>query len=182
MSRSNQSLRLLKNASGAQPFRSEHGQPCVSVGKSVGNTAGAQTIFPIRSAGFRDWLTNNFFNETESVPSNDAMRATVRTLEAQARYTEFPVRKLNHRIAYDGDPLLPTRIAIDLANSSGEVLEITSRGWTVGETLRYAFRESNSTQALPRPESSQDSSNDSNEAAGDDERVGLLADLLRSHP
>ena len=157
MPTSDQARRLLNQARGARPFRSEHGQPCVSVGKSVGNTAGAQTIFPIRSAGFRDWLTNNFFNETESAPSDGALRATVRTLEAQARYTEFPVRKVNHRVAYDGDPLLPTRIAIDLANSSGEILEITSRGWTVGENLRYAFRESSSTQALPRPESREDS-------------------------
>jgi len=169
MPKSDQSLHLLKQARGARPFRSEHGQPCVSVGKSVGQDAGAQTIFPIRSAGFRDWLTNNFFNETERAPSNDAYQATVRILEAQSRYTEFPVRKVNHRIAYDGDALLPTRIAIDLANSAGEVLEITSRGWTVGENLRYAFRESNSTQALPQPES--------NENSGEHQSAPPLAEL-----
>ena len=146
-SRTDQARSLLYHARGATPFCSENGQPCAV----VPSDNGARSVYPLRSAAFRDWLTSNFYKEFEIPPSAAAFRAALRTLEAQARYTDFPARRINQRIAFEGDPLLPSKIIIDLANTAGEILEITSRGWSVQENFHYAFRQSTSSFALPYP-------------------------------
>jgi hypothetical protein len=138
---------LLRHARGASPFTSNDGQPCASVGNSIDS----RHVHPLRSAHFRDWLTNNFFNEFETAPSPTAYRSALRVLEARARHGEFPPEKLDHRVGFEGDPHLPSRILLDLANSAGDVLEIDSHGWRVRDNLRHAFRESITTLPLPRP-------------------------------
>lgn len=149
-----QAQALLYHARGATPFCSENGEPYASVSSSTDS----RRVFPIRSAAFRDWLTANFYKEYEAAPSSDALRVALRTLEARARYGDSPAQKVNHRLSFEGDPFLPSRIILDLANPAGEVLEITSRGFTVTDNFRHAFRQSNSTLSLPRPTESPDGS------------------------
>ena len=131
---------------------SEDGQPCASVPGSTDS----RHVHPIRSAAFRDWLTNGFFSEFEMVPSPDAFRAVLRILEARARYGDFPSQKLSHRLGFEGDPFLPSRIILDLANSAGELLEIDSHGWRVRDNLHHSFRQSITTLPLPVPTAPKD--------------------------
>ena len=142
-----QAAALLRHARGATPFTSQDGQPCASVPGSLDS----RHVHPIRSAAFRDWLTNNFYSEFETPPSPEAFLAVLRTLEARARYGDFPSQKLDHRVGFEGDPLIPSKIVLDLANSSGEVLEIDSHGWRLRDNLQHSFRQSAATLALPRP-------------------------------
>jgi hypothetical protein len=148
--KSDQAQALLKHAHGAATFFSKDGQPCAS----LGSTVDSHNVVPIRSAAFRDWLVNNFYNEFDTAPSPTALRAVLRTLEARARYGDFPTKRVNHRLTFEGDPFLPSKVVLDLANGAGEVVEITSRGWhTTENNFHYAFRQSTSTLPIPRPES-----------------------------
>jgi putative DNA primase/helicase len=138
---------LLKLAHLASPFCSKDGQACASFPASTEH----RTVAPLRSAIFRDWLTASFYTQYATAPSADAFRAVLRTLEARARYGEFPTQPVNHRLGFEGDPFLPSKIILDLANPSGEVLEITSRGWQIRNNLKTAFRQSTTTLPLPIP-------------------------------
>jgi putative DNA primase/helicase len=139
---------LLKRADLATPFCSKDGQPCASVPLE---SIDARQVFPIRSAAFRDWLADNFHKETDKSPSNGAIRDVLRTLEARARYTEMPAQKVGHRVSFEGDLYSPSKVFFDLANTAGELIEITSQGWQTSGNLRHGFRQSPTALPLPTP-------------------------------
>ena len=139
---------LLYHARSATPFLAENGEACISVPSSVDS----RLIFPLSSSRFRDWLTARFFSEFETAPSTAAYRAALRTLEARARYGDFPVQKVDRRVSFEGDPFTPSRLFLDLANRQGEVLEISSQGWQLVDNLHHPFRQSPTALPLPRPE------------------------------
>jgi len=140
---------LLYHARNATPFVSKDGEPCASLPAHLD----ARNVHPIRSAEFRDWLTNNFFSEFQAPPPVGAYRAAIRTLESQARYGDFPTQKFDRRISFEGDPYAPSKIILDLAADSGDLLEITSNGWRTASNLKHCFRRSNTTLPLPAPQS-----------------------------
>jgi hypothetical protein len=146
---------LLELAHTASPFCSNDGQACASLPLSVEH----RTVVPLRSAAFRDWLTSEFYKQHSTAPSLQAFRAALRTLEAQARYGEFPAQPVKQRLGFEGDPYFPSKIVLDLANASGDILEITSRGWQTRNNLKTAFRQSTSTLALPAPSHQQPATN-----------------------
>jgi hypothetical protein len=153
---------LLYHARGATPFLSKDGEPYANIASSTE----ARSVVPLRSAAFRDWLTNNFYKELETAPSPAAFQAALRTLEARARYEDFPSLLVKNRLSFEGDPFLPSKILLDLANSEGEILEITSRGWQITDNFHHAFRQSTSTLPLPRPESSDTSADEPTTTSG----------------
>jgi hypothetical protein len=142
-----QAVALLYHARGATPFFSRDGQPCAS----IPGILATRRIFPLRSADFRDWLTANYYSEFETAPSNLAFRDALRTLEARAQYGDTPAQKIDRRLSFEGDPFVPSKIFLDLANPAGEILEITSHGWNITDNLRRSFRQSSSTLPLPVP-------------------------------
>jgi hypothetical protein len=144
---SDQTLALLYHARAATPFFAQGGQPCASIPSSVDSCR----VLPLRSADFRDWLTANYYSEFETAPSSLALRAVLRTLEARAQNGDWPTQKVDHRVSFAGDPLAPSKIFLDLANAAGEILEITSQGWTLTDNLHQSFRHSPGMLALPNP-------------------------------
>ncbi len=142
---------LIYHSRSATPFLSKDGEPYANIASSTE----VRSVMPLRSAAFRDWLTSNFYKELETAPSPAAFQAALRTLEARARYEDFPAQSVKHRLSSEGDPFLPSKILLDLANSDGEILEITSRGWQIIDNFHHAFRQSTSTLSLPRPEVAQ---------------------------
>jgi hypothetical protein len=143
-----QAVALLYHARAATPFFSRDGQPCASIPANLDSCR----IFPLRSADFRDWLTANYYSEFESAPSELALRAALRTLEARAQYGDTPAQKIDHRLSFEGDPFAPSKIILDLANPAGEILEITSHGWNITDNLSRSFRQSCSSLPLPVPQ------------------------------
>ena len=142
-----QAVALLYHARSASPFLSKDGQPCASVPGALDS----RQVLPIRSAAFRDWLTSAFYNEFEIAPSPGAFRSAIRVLEARAKHGDFPAQKLDRRLGFEGDTYAPSKIILDLANPSGQVVEMDSHGWRVRDNMHYSFRQSLSTLALPRP-------------------------------
>jgi ABC-type dipeptide/oligopeptide/nickel transport system ATPase subunit len=155
-----QALALLYHARAATPFRSEDGESCASIPANLDS----RQVLPLRSAAFRDWVTANFYAEYETAPSPAAYQSTVRTLEARARYGEFRSRKVDIRIGLEGDPFLPSKIMLDLANASGDLVEITSQGWRITDNLSHPFRQSAATLPLPLPIESTTASHESFDA------------------
>jgi energy-coupling factor transporter ATP-binding protein EcfA2 len=147
LNQSDQALALLYHARAAAPFFSHEGQPCASIPSNFDSCQ----ILPVRSAGFRDWLTANYYSEFEAAPSALALRAALRTLEARAQYGDSPALKVDHRVSFEGDPFAPSKIFLDLANPAGEILEITSQGWAVTDNLRPSFRRFPGMLPLPSP-------------------------------
>jgi hypothetical protein len=144
---SDQALALLYHARAATPFFSQDGQPCAS----IPSTVDSRRILPLRSADFRDWLTASYYSEFETAPSALALQSVIRTLEARAQYGDSPAQKVDHRVSFEGDPFAPSKIFLDMANASGEILEITSQGWRLTDNLRQSFRHSPGMLALPSP-------------------------------
>jgi putative DNA primase/helicase len=151
LNQADQALALLKHARSATPFFSKDGQPCASVPAD----RESRRVVSIRSADFRDWLTANYYSEFETAPSSLALRAVLRTLEARAQFGDWPAQKVAHRVSFDGDPFVPSKIFLDLANPAGDLLEITSQGWTITNNLRQSFRHSPGMLPLPSPASHQ---------------------------
>jgi hypothetical protein len=171
LQQTDQAFALLYHARAATPFFSRDGQPCASIPAHVDSCR----ILPLRSADFRDWLTANYYSEFESAPSDLALRAALRTLEARAQYGDTPAQKIDRRLSFEGDPFAPSKIFLDLANPAGEILEITSNGWNITDNLSHAFRQSASTLPLPVPERAHPQSPTPNP-------MGQLAELFRLSP
>src|SRR5438552_660412 len=108
-SKVDQAQALLYHARAATPFSSDDGEAYASIPTGID----ARRVLPLRSAAFRDWLTNNFYSEYDAAPSADAFREAVHTLEARARNGESPVRKVDYRLGFEGNPLLPSKIILD---------------------------------------------------------------------
>jgi energy-coupling factor transporter ATP-binding protein EcfA2 len=142
-----QAQALLYHARAATPFSSEDDEPYVSVPTGIDS----RRVLPLRSAAFRDWLTNNFFSEYDTAPSAEAFRTALYTLEARARNGESPAQRVDYRLGFEGDPFLPSKIFVDLANKSGELVEITSKGWHITDNLQHNFRQDSTTLPIPRP-------------------------------
>lgn len=149
LTQSEEALALLYHARAATPFFAQNGEPCASVPSSVESVR----VLPLRSAGFRDWLTANYYSEYETAPSALALRAVLRTLEARAQYSGSPAHKVDHRIGFEGDPYAPSKVFLDLASPSGEILQITSQGWSITDNLGRSFRQSPGMLPLPAPQS-----------------------------
>ncbi len=142
-----QAQALLYHARAATPFSSEDGEAFASVPAGIDS----RRVVPLRSAAFRDWLINNFYGEYSAAPAVGAFRSVLLALEARARHGESPAKAVHYRLGFEGDPFLPSKIFLDLANESGELVEITGRGWHTTDNLRHSFRQSSTTLSIPQP-------------------------------
>src|SRR5260370_23417299 len=142
-----QAQALLYHARATTPVSSEDGQAFASIPAGIDS----RRVLPLRSPAFRDWLINNFYGEYNAAPAVGAFRAALLALEARARRGESPPQKVNCRLGFEGNPFLPSKIFLDLANDSGELVEITSRGWHTTDNLQHSFRQSSTTLPIPNP-------------------------------
>ena len=167
--KTDQAQALLYHARAATPFCSQDRQPCASIPAAIDS----RRVVPLRSAAFRDWLIANYYNEFEAAPSPTAFRTALRLLEARALSSESHAQKVDRRIGFEGDPFMPSKIILDLANADGEILEITSRGWELASNFGHSFVQSPATLPLPRPVQA---------SAGETQPFAQLSHLLRLSP
>jgi len=101
--------------------------------------------WPIRSKGFKRWLTRRFFEETGKAPNSEALQSALNVVEARAHF-DAPVRRIHLRVASLGDCLF-----LDLADPDWRAVEIRPAGWQIVDEPPVRFRRAAGMQPLPVP-------------------------------
>lgn len=101
--------------------------------------------FPIRSAGFRNWLDHEFYKATKGAASSQATEEALRIAESRARFEgrEHTVFiRVGHR---DGE------IYLDLCDDRWRAVRMTAAGWAIIEGAPVKFVRTDHMLALPDP-------------------------------
>ena len=106
---------------------------------------GHRETWPVRSKGFKRWLTRRFFEATEGAPNSDALQAALNLLEARAHF-DAPQGQAFIRVAGHGEKLY-----VDLADDSWRAIEIDGAGWRVVGKTPVRFRRAAGMGPLPVP-------------------------------
>jgi hypothetical protein len=115
------------------------------VGYARFGVKGHKENWPIRSKGFRRWLTHAFYESTQSAPSSEAMKGALGVLEARAQF-DAPEHEVHVRVAgHDGC------IYIDLADADWRAVEVDEDGWRIIDDPPVYFRRSAGMKPLPAP-------------------------------
>src|SRR5262245_20547318 len=131
---------LIELASAAELFHDRD-----DVGYARFDVNGHQENWPIRSKGFKRWLTRGFYESTQGAPSSEAMQAALGVLEARAQF-DAPEHEVYVRVAGHDDC-----IYIDLADRDWRAIEIDQGGWRVIDSPPVHFRRSSGMKPLPEP-------------------------------
>ena len=108
---------------------------------------GHRETWPVRTKGFRRWLTQQFFEETGGAPSSEALQSALNVVDAKAHY-EGPERPVFLRVGgLDG------RLYLDLGDEDWRAVEITTTGWRAINNPPVRFRRPAGMQPLPIPAS-----------------------------
>ena len=133
---------LVRFAEEADLFHTPDGKPYADV-----HVKGARRTLEITDqGGFGDWLQERWFEETDTAPCPEALRAAIRTIAARARYAGA-VREVYVRVAaHEGSYYL------DLANADGHVVQINQQDWNVIRSSPVRFFRPSGMLPLPMPE------------------------------
>jgi hypothetical protein len=139
-SKRTQSQILVEIAAGAELFHTPGGEAFAFL-----DVRDHREVWPVRSKGFRQWLTRAFYKEFRKPPGSQGIQDAVALLEAKARF-DSPERQVFTRIAPCSDS-----ICIDLCNENWEAVIISPAGWRVVQNPPVCFRRTKGMQALPCP-------------------------------
>ena len=106
---------------------------------------GHRETWPIRSSGFKDWLTRAYYKHTGGAPSNEAMLTAMGVIQSCARF-DGPERMVHLRVGE-----LFGRLYLDLGDSTWRAVEIDTAGWRVIANPPVRFRRTPGMQPLPVP-------------------------------
>ena len=106
---------------------------------------GHRETWPVRSKGFRRWLTRRFFEATRRAPNAQAMQDTLGLIEARAHF-DAPEREVSVRIAAHAG-----RLYLDLADSAWRAVEVGPEGWRIVDEPPVRFRRAAGMLPLPEP-------------------------------
>ena len=107
---------------------------------------GHRETWPIRSKGFRRWLTHRYFEARGGAPNSEALQSALNLVEARAQF-DAPQREVHVRVGgLDG------RLYLDLGDEVWRAVEIDTTGWRVIDKPPVRFRRAAGVQALPIPE------------------------------
>jgi hypothetical protein len=151
--RKSQATVLIELANKAEFFHTSEGEAYASV-----DINGHLETWPLKSRGFRDWLTRRFYEVESKSPSTQGFQDALGVLYARARF-DGVTREVHIRIAAHEDA-----IYVDLADDAWRVVRIANEGWSVLEGMNMPVRFRRPRGMLPLPEP---------------KRGGSLNDLLR---
>jgi hypothetical protein len=131
---------LLNLTREAELFRSEWGEPYADF-----EAGGVRHTAPLCSAEFEDWLTVKFLRASGRAIRRAPMDTVLATLRANGSLSNT-VCPIFLRFGSVGN-----KRYLDLANSRGEVVEITATGWRLVTDCPLRFRRPKWMGALPTP-------------------------------
>ncbi len=109
----------------------------------------ALEFYPLRSAGFRDWLVDGFVATGGKTPSQSSVRRVIATLESRARLdrgTPSLAIRVGREPAHAGG-----RNCIDLGDPTGRAVVFDESGWIVVDRPAAAFQRPEGFLPLPVP-------------------------------
>ena len=106
---------------------------------------GHTEVWPVRSRGFRRWLSGRFFVEQGKPPSSHATADALLAIEAEGQH-KGPELEVYTRIARFGND-----VYLNLCNRHWESVQITSDGWNVVSASPVKFIRTKGMLELPRP-------------------------------
>jgi len=102
--------------------------------------------WPLRSKGFRRWITGAYFADTGRAPNGEALTSALNLLEAKAQFGA-PAEPVYVRVAPDGRGGL----YIDLGDPAWRALHVTGAGWEIDADVPVNFIRAAGSLALPEP-------------------------------
>ncbi|MFB9985329.1 hypothetical protein ACFSQQ_09575 [Mesorhizobium kowhaii] len=106
---------------------------------------GHRETWPIRTKGFRRWLSRRFFEETGGAPSSEALQSALNVIEAKAHF-DGPERPVHIRVGG-----LDDRLYLDLGDDTWRAVEIDATGWRVIDHPPVRFRRAAGMKPMPIP-------------------------------
>jgi hypothetical protein len=99
----------------------------------------------LKSKGLRLWLIRCYYQSTDGVPNDTAIKAAIALLEAFARF-DGPQREVFvRRAAHAG------KLYVDLCNDRWQAVETDETGWRIVDEPPVLFLRANGMLALPEP-------------------------------
>ena len=106
---------------------------------------GHRETWPIKSQGFRNWLSRKFYMEAHKPPSGQALQETLGICDAKSQF-DGPVLEVGVRVLGVG-----LSVYLDLGNDGWQAAEITSSGWRIISDPPVRFRRARGMASLPIP-------------------------------
>jgi hypothetical protein len=140
--RKSEATRLVELASQVELFHTPDQEPHASF-----QHKGHLETWPIKSRGFRDWLTRRLYETEHKAPTAQSLQDAVNLLSSIARF-DGETRDVHLRIAEHANA-----IYVDLLNDAWRVVKVTREGWQVipAEAADVRFRRSKGMLPLPEP-------------------------------
>lgn len=132
--------RLVRLGSNASLFHDTDHQVYASVIRS-----GSTDNWPLGSTDFEHWLTHEFWVETQSAPSSNAIRDALGVLASKAKFAGETHPVFTRVAEHNG------AIYLDLADNERQVVEITPAGWNVISEPPVKFLRPKGMRPLPIP-------------------------------
>ena len=102
-------------------------------------------VWPIRSKGFKRWVSREFYLDQRKAPNSQALNDALNVLEGRALF-EGEEHQVYVRVAeHDG------KVYLDLCNDEWQVVEVSPDGWQVLNESPVHFKRVKGMQKLPRP-------------------------------
>ncbi len=108
-------------------------------------TADHRGTWPIRSNGFRQWLSHEYFNSTGKVPGSQALQDSINVLDGNALYGGLEIPVAVRLAQMDG------AIYLDLADKKWRAVKISPDGWEVTDNPPVRFLRRGGMLPLPEP-------------------------------
>lgn len=140
--RKSEATRLVELASNVELFHTPDDEPYASF-----QFSGHLETWPVKSRGFRDWLTRRLYETEQKAPTAQSLQDAVNTLNSIARF-DGQTRDVHLRIAEQANAIF-----LDLCNDSWTVVKVTRESWQVmsAEAADVRFRRSKGMLPLPEP-------------------------------
>lgn len=135
-----QTVKLMDLCSGARLFHSPQGDPFAVV-----RVNGHLETWGIRTKGLADWLSHEYYKQEGRGPSSNALKETVDTLAARAKY-EGDEEETNLRVAGTQEA-----VYLDLVDPDWRVIEVTADGWRLVKESPVNFIRRPGMKSLPVP-------------------------------
>ena len=103
-------------------------------------------VWPLRSRGFKRWLTHRYFLISHKAPNSDAMNQALATLDAVACYNGKPAPVFIRRAEHAG------KLYLDMGDETWRAIEIAPDGWRIVAKPPVYFIRTPAMAPLPIPQ------------------------------